>query len=102
MISSSGFKFAGGSRGRARIAWFLEIVGLGIWLLAFWYLGKGPLGTYLNEKKHTKLQNFSESCLERIGIIGISLMASLSGFAAVSNVWQSFGVKAKNVSICSD
>ena len=41
--------------------------------------------------------SISEECLERIGIIGISLMASLAGFAAVSSLWQTFGVKYKPV-----
>ncbi|KAI4850001.1 hypothetical protein E4T44_02999 [Aureobasidium sp. EXF-8845] len=41
--------------------------------------------------------DFVEACLERVGIIGISLMASLSGFAAVSSIWQTFGVKHRVV-----
>ncbi|GAB7346737.1 hypothetical protein MBLNU459_g1846t1 [Dothideomycetes sp. NU459] len=40
---------------------------------------------------------FVEACLERIGIIGISLMASLAGFAAVSSIWQTFGVHQRLV-----
>ncbi|KAI5198479.1 hypothetical protein E4T39_06765 [Aureobasidium subglaciale] len=41
--------------------------------------------------------DFVEACLERVGIIGISLMASLAGFAAVSSIWQTFGVKHKTL-----
>lgn len=32
----------------------------------------------------------SKACLERIGVIGISLMALLSGFASVSSPWHTF------------
>ncbi|KAH8909746.1 hypothetical protein BR93DRAFT_965828 [Coniochaeta sp. PMI_546] len=32
----------------------------------------------------------SRACLERIGVIGISLMALLSGFASVSSPWHTF------------
>ncbi|KAI4727528.1 hypothetical protein E4T49_04681 [Aureobasidium sp. EXF-10728] len=41
--------------------------------------------------------DFVEACLERVGIIGISLMASLAGFAAVSSIWQTFGVRHRVV-----
>ncbi|KAK0251333.1 hypothetical protein B0A54_13188 [Friedmanniomyces endolithicus] len=73
------------------------------WLLVFWYLpqtsilrttlhnGDDP-GTHL-----TSDHAFTEACLERVGIIGISLMASLAGFAAVSSLWQTFGVRHRNV-----
>ena len=33
----------------------------------------------------------SEACLARTGVIGVCLMALLSGFAAVSSLWQNFG-----------
>jgi hypothetical protein len=32
----------------------------------------------------------SRACLERIGVIGISMMALLSGFASISSPWQTF------------
>ncbi|KAL2255184.1 hypothetical protein VTK26DRAFT_3911 [Humicola hyalothermophila] len=32
----------------------------------------------------------SRACLERVGVIGISLMAALSGFASVSSPWHTF------------
>lgn len=71
------------------------------WLFAFWYL---PQASILRDTLHTPETGhsendylFTEACLERIGIIGISLMASLSGFAAVSSLWQTFGVQHKAV-----
>ncbi|OAA67078.1 GPCR 89-related protein [Niveomyces insectorum RCEF 264] len=36
-------------------------------------------------------RGLARACLERVGVIGISLMALLSGFASVSSPWQTFG-----------
>ncbi|ORY17807.1 Abscisic acid G-protein coupled receptor-domain-containing protein [Clohesyomyces aquaticus] len=80
-----------------RIAWVLEGTGMVVWLTGFWYLGRGLLGSYLHEESYVRDHSISEGCLERIGIIGISLMASLAGFAAISSMWQSFGVKYRIV-----
>lgn len=93
----SGWNLGASHRGQRRLGWFLEISGLAVWLVVFWYLGKGLLGTYLHEETYIHDHTFSEGCLERIGVIGISLMASLAGFAAVSSLWQTFGAKYRLV-----
>jgi hypothetical protein len=95
----SGWNMGGAQKGQHRVAWVLEACGLALWLAAFWYLGSGLLGSYLHEKSYVHEHTFSEGCLERIGVIGISLMASLAGFAAVSSLWQAFGVKHRAVSL---
>jgi hypothetical protein len=99
IIASTGLTFSGSGKGKLRAAWFIEVLGLTLWLLGFWYIGHGLLGLYLHaETLHDRQgHSFSEGCLERIGILGISLMASLSGFAAVSALWQTFGVKDKPI-----
>jgi hypothetical protein len=51
----------------------------------------------LHEETYVRDHSLSEGCLERIGIIGISLMALLAGFAAVSSLWQTFAVKNRPV-----
>jgi hypothetical protein len=95
VVSKTGLH--GGQKGQRRIAWLLELCGLAAWLAGFWYLGRGLLGSYLHEESYVHEHTFSEGCLERIGIIGISLMASLAGFAAISSLWQTFGVKYRPV-----
>ncbi|USP74082.1 uncharacterized protein yc1106_01356 [Curvularia clavata] len=96
IISGTGLTFSGEHSARRRAAWALELFGLAVWLAGFWYLGRGLLGSYLHEASEHH-HTFSEGCLERIGIIGISLMASLAGFAAISALWQTFGVKYRPV-----
>lgn len=97
IISAAGWDFGGTQKRTLRAAWLIEIAGLACWLWLFWYLGRGLLGVYLHEETYLKKHSFSEGCLERIGVIGIALMASLAGFAAVSAVWHTFGARNKPV-----
>ena len=97
VISGAGWSFKGEGRTHIRMAWLLEAVGLTVWLGGFWYLGRALLGQYLHEQSYVRDHSISEGCLERIGVIGISLMASLAGFAAVSSLWHTFGVKYRKV-----
>ena len=101
IVSGAGWNTGGAQRGQRKVAWVLEACGLAVWLAGFWYLGSGLLGTYLHEESYVHNHTFSEGCLERIGVIGISMMASLTGFAAVSSLWQTFGVKYRPVSTVS-
>jgi len=78
----------------------LKLAILGAWLVAFWYLPQTSLlAASLQTAPSLQIDDhdFVEASLERIGIIGISLMASLAGFAAVSSIWQAFGVKHRMV-----
>lgn len=43
------------------------------------------------------IQSLSEACLERVGVIGISFMALLSGFASISSPWQNFSTRPRPV-----
>ncbi|KAH7139230.1 Abscisic acid G-protein coupled receptor-domain-containing protein [Dendryphion nanum] len=97
VISGAGWDFGGEQKRQRRTAWILEAAGLAIWFAGFWYLGRVILGQYLHEKSYVRDHSISEGCLERIGIIGISLMACLAGFAAVSSLWQTFAVRYRPV-----
>jgi hypothetical protein len=98
LVSGSGWSFQRTGKGKIpKMPWVLQLVGFAIWLMGFWWLGKGIPGTYIHAMASQKGKALSEACLERVGIIGISLMALLSGFAAVSAPWQTFGAKQRPV-----
>jgi hypothetical protein len=98
IVSASGWSFKRTDRGKIpKTAWILQAAGFTLWLIGFWWLGKGIPGTYIHEIASQSGKDLSEACLERVGIIGISLMALLSGFAAVSSIWQTFGAKQRPV-----
>ncbi|KAG0648606.1 Golgi pH regulator [Hyphodiscus hymeniophilus] len=98
IVSGSGWSFKRTDSGKIpKMAWILQAAGFTIWILGFWWLGKGIPGTYIHEMASQPGKGLSEACLERVGIIGISLMALLSGFAAVSSPWQTFGAKQRLV-----
>lgn len=89
-----------GRKSHPNIRYATEALLLGLWLLAFWYMPHTPvLPSSFHEQAGALREQFSftEACLERVGIIGISLMASLAGFAAVSSIWQTFGVRQRPV-----
>lgn len=84
---------------RARLV--LELTLFASWLIVFWYIPQASiLRTSLQKSDAAIMQSdriFTEACLERVGIIGISIMASLAGFAAVSSIWQTFGVRHRMI-----
>ncbi|KAI0533146.1 Abscisic acid G-protein coupled receptor-domain-containing protein [Xylaria digitata] len=103
LIAGSGWSFQRTGRGRLpRIPWVLQFSLFGAWLFLFWSLGN--LVPVKDEIMHISAQmvkvrpstssnSLARACLERIGVIGISLMALLSGFASVSSPWHTFGSK---------
>ncbi|KAF2765343.1 hypothetical protein EJ03DRAFT_331025 [Teratosphaeria nubilosa] len=88
-------------RTKPRIRIVIEAALFAAWLTAFWYIPQASIlrNTLHNGNEYHSLNDhvFTEACLERVGIIGISLMASLSGFAAVSSLWQTFGVRHRTI-----
>ena len=103
IVSSAGYNFTGTGRGRTRIAWLLQLIAFGTWLLGFWWSGDYLLGRNggSGEPESPPLsptsQSIIDASLSRIGVIGISIMSLLSGFASVSSPWHNFFSRAKPV-----
>ena len=89
-ISAAGYEFIGINRGSLRLAWVFQILITTAWLFVFWWSRPA--------QPPNSQQSFSEACLERVGVIGISFMALLSGFASVSAPWQNFFTRQRLVS----
>ncbi|KAK1996559.1 hypothetical protein LX36DRAFT_658465 [Colletotrichum falcatum] len=92
VISGLGWKFQRNSKGKIpQFAWGVLLLVFSGWLFAFWSLGS-LVGL---DKTTTAGGGILRACLERIGVIGISLMAMLSGFAAVSSPWHALGAASE-------
>lgn len=103
LVAGSGWSFQRTATGRIpRAAWILQFAVFGLWLFAFWSLGNlVPIdrdailpSTKMAFSRGENSRGLARACLERIGVIGISLMALLSGFASVSSPWHTFGSSA--------
>lgn len=98
IITSSGWSLQRTRKGRIpKAAWLLQGLGFTLWMACFWWVGKGIPGTYVHSMVEEPGRGLIEGCLERVGIIGVSLMALLSGFAAVSAPWQTFIARTRLV-----
>ncbi|KAK2052190.1 hypothetical protein LY76DRAFT_598806 [Colletotrichum caudatum] len=94
VISGLGWKFQRNSRGKIpQFAWGVLLLAFSGWLFAFWSLGS--LVGLDKTTTTTAGRGILRACLERIGVIGISLMAMLSGFAAVSSPWHTLGAASE-------
>ncbi|EME88591.1 uncharacterized protein MYCFIDRAFT_209852 [Pseudocercospora fijiensis CIRAD86] len=85
---------------RPNLRIFLQVALFASWFTVFWYIPQASIlrdTLHHPDSGHSEDHSFTEACLERVGIIGVSLMASLSGFAAVSSLWQTFGVRHRTV-----
>ena len=82
---------------RPRLRLIFELVALALWLVAFWWCGEALLGEQVPTKTLNPRFDLAKASLERIGILGISLMALLSGFASISAPWQTFFVRLPHV-----
>ncbi|KAK6348545.1 hypothetical protein TWF718_006333 [Orbilia javanica] len=82
------------------------ILMFGIWIWLFYKLGDHlplpPIDEALfpdgNMSFETTAKGISDECLSRLGVIGVSLMALLSGFGAISAPWYCFARRQKPVS----
>ncbi|KAH6664355.1 Abscisic acid G-protein coupled receptor-domain-containing protein [Plectosphaerella plurivora] len=97
VISGLGWRFQRTSKGNLpRVAWGLQLAVFAGWLFSFWSLGvfvpldSEPVATQMRTGAAAP-GGWTRECLERIGVIGIALMAMLSGFAAASTPWYTLG-----------
>ncbi|KAK3171879.1 hypothetical protein OEA41_003963 [Lepraria neglecta] len=97
IISAAGYEFTGSGKGRLRLAWIVQLAAFTAWLLGFWWTGQWLLHIVGQTPKTETSQSLSEASLERIGVIGISIMSLLSGFASVSSPWQNFFSRPKPI-----
>ncbi|TQS34725.1 hypothetical protein Golomagni_04881 [Golovinomyces magnicellulatus] len=95
IISAAGWNFKSAESGKiSRITCLLQTFGFSLWLTCFWWSGKST-HTFTIAPRTNK--GLTAACLDRVGIIGIALMALLSGFASVSAIWHTFGARLRMV-----
>ncbi|KAL8952010.1 MAG: hypothetical protein Q9222_002056 [Ikaeria aurantiellina] len=99
IISAEGWDYTGKSKGRLRLAWILQLLITSIWLIAFWWTGEQLLSrtSMASSSSDVQTQTVSEASLSRVGIIGLTLMGLLSGFASVSAPWQNLFTRHRPV-----
>ena len=101
VIAGAGYEHTGNRKGRLRLAWIIQALGFSVWILGFWWTGAWLLGRSGQSPASGDAQTLSEASLERIGVIGISVMSLLSGFASVSSPWQNLFSRPKPVTEAS-
>ena len=90
-IRSMGYDFLDSRTRRIKkTALGLQLAGFTFWLGAFWWLGN-VAGTSRSNLAADAAKSFKDAALSRVGVVGISLMALLAGFASVSSPWHCFG-----------
>ena len=83
--------------GKQKVMYILEGIFLLGWLVGYWSVGR-VLSTGSHEESGAEHRpSLVEQYLKCTGVIGVCLMASLAGFAAVSSVWQTFGQREQPV-----
>ncbi|KJZ74763.1 hypothetical protein HIM_05880 [Hirsutella minnesotensis 3608] len=102
LVAAAGWTFEASAKGRPpRAAWGLQLLLFAAWLLMFWSVGRAVpaaatmttarsmLASRSSVTAHRPVSEMlTRACLERVGVVGISLMALLAGFASVSSPWH--------------
>lgn len=106
VVTGLGYRFQRNAKGKMpRMAWAVQLVGFTGWLVVFWSWGLlvprdsqvyaaaarrsyWGIPTTSSVAVEEPTGGLTRACLERVGVVGILLMAMLSGFAAVSSPWH--------------
>ena len=97
LITAAGWRYTGQDTSRLRVAWVLHGIFFSAWLFGFWASGHAILARHREGAGIREHPGLVSSTTEHVGVIGISLMALLSAFAAVSAPYQSFIASPKPV-----
>lgn len=98
LVQAAGWKLQRDGRGRVqRVAWGVQLSVFTAWLFVFWSIGRAVPSRIVSRTTSTTkqetdgpLETLIRGCLERVGVVGICLMALLAGFASVSSPWHTF------------
>lgn len=101
LVRGAGWSLQRTSKGTLpRFAWGLHLALFAGWLFAFWKIGgavpTGAMKSVGHKGDDGWIDEITRECLERIGVVGIALMALLAGFASVSSPWHTFGESSRN------
>lgn len=102
IVKGAGWEFSRSGKGKIpKLPWILQILGFGAWLTCFWWVGRDLPGAWTRQNPtdpaYAYRKTLTDVCLDRIGVIGITLMALLSAFASVSSPWHSFAARPRPV-----
>ncbi|KAL7275469.1 hypothetical protein RUND412_001597 [Rhizina undulata] len=84
-------------RWRWRYVVIVEMMAFACWFWVFWSLGDMLPIRKAEESIWRNSRTLSEECLARVGVIGVSLMALLSGFGSASSPWHNFTTKPRPI-----
>jgi hypothetical protein len=104
LVSAAGWSFQRTARGRLpHVAVGVQLGLFGSWLFVFWLVGRAVPASSSprtggrsdgkidnDDVDYTLVESLVRACLERVAVVGISLMALLAGFASVSSPWHTF------------
>lgn len=104
LVTAAGGTFQRSGKGRLPVgAWVAQGVLFGLWLFVFWTIGgavpesiartsgtTAKTTTAETRSADSWVELLTRGCLERVGVVGIGLMALLAGFASVSSPWHTF------------
>lgn len=100
LVRAAGWNLQRTAKGTVpRFAWMMQLCLFAAWLFAFWKVGGAVPAAIMERSSHASSSKATEEtwsetltrcCLERIGVVGIAIMALLAGFASVSSPWHTF------------